>query len=182
KRAAPVGPVEALPILADMCEWFVETAIERESIRKLKESGAPPPWTDNQIMRVLYLCNPHREDDRNTRRMNANIVQPCADDPELVLKIAIARFINEIGALGEIDWRAPLNLAAIRAVLEARQARGERVFRTQAYKYPMPPEIKGMSALACLFEIVLAEMWHKREYLQPRAGDTLRALHGRLCE
>jgi hypothetical protein len=140
------------------------------------------PLTDDPILALGHFCNVRREDDRGTRWVTTNIVEPCRDDPDLFLKVAIARFINEPAALAELDWQASLDLANMLKVLEARQARGETVFRTKAYKYPMPPEIKGMSALRCLFEVVLGPMVRDRERLRPRVDDTLRTFCDRLRE
>jgi hypothetical protein len=140
------------------------------------------PLTNDPILAQGHFCNVRREDDRGTRWVAANIVEPCRDDPDLFLKVAVARFVNEPTALAEIDWQAPLDLTSMLKVLEARQTRGETVFHTQAYKYPMPPEIKGMGALRCLFEVVLGPMHRDRERLCPRVDDTLQAFSDRLRE
>ena len=52
----------------------------------------------------------------------------------------------------------PFDAAHCLAVLQARQARGEKVFRTAAYKPPTPPT-KGVSTAAFLINDVLAPMW-----------------------
>jgi hypothetical protein len=46
----------------------------------------------------------------------------------------------------------------------------------------MPPEAKGMTLLACLFEVVLPPLWANRDYLRPRRGDTLADYADRLVE
>jgi hypothetical protein len=156
-------------------------AIEREAMRIRKEGGEPWPLTKDPIFLVGFFTNVSRAFDKGTRWNVAKIVLPYRDDPDLFLKIAIARFINNIEALAEINWRAPLDLTRVYNVLKARQKRGETVFRTQAYKYPMPPELKGMDALDCLFQYVLGPMYRDREQLRPRQGDTVQAVHNRLC-
>jgi RecA-family ATPase len=72
-------------------------------------------------------------------------------------------------------------LLYVKGVLKDYQAQGGSVFRTVAYKYPMPPELRGMNALDCLFDVVLAPMQRALDELRPRAGDTLEAVHIRLC-
>jgi hypothetical protein len=47
---------------------------ERESIRKEKEIGLPPPWTDDPILAKYHFCNNHREDDRGTKERRAVVV------------------------------------------------------------------------------------------------------------
>jgi hypothetical protein len=122
---------------------------------------APPDALD-AILAAQHFCNLHRRDDRTSIWVRVNIVEPRRDDPDSFLKIAVARFTNEIAALAEIDWLRPFDLVTLHDGLKARQARGETIFRTQAYKYPMPPELKGMGALQCLFEVVLAPMARDR--------------------
>jgi DNA polymerase len=174
KPAPPAGSVEPVPldpgIVADMAAF----AIEREAVRVRKEQGQPQPWTDNKILAAGRFCNIRREDDRGTRWVTTNIVEPCRDDPDLFFKITMARCINEPAALAEIDWRVPVDLARDLALLKAREARGEKVLRPDAYKPPLPPK-KGDSTLRFLFEDVLAPMWRDRETLRPQAGETLQA-------
>lgn len=46
--------------------------LERERIRRAKESGEPKPWTDDPVFRRVYFTNVHREDDRVTRWVREN--------------------------------------------------------------------------------------------------------------
>jgi hypothetical protein len=111
KRAAPIGPVEALPIIAEMRERFVATAVERDAIRKRKESGQPWPWTANPIMRDLRLCNAHREHDYGSYCVSVKLVQPFREHPDLWFGATAVRCINEpaawieLGTLGHLTRR-----------------------------------------------------------------------------
>lgn len=46
---------------------FFATARERYHIKQRRESGLPPPWTEDQIFATWRFCNVHREDDKTTR-------------------------------------------------------------------------------------------------------------------
>jgi RecA-family ATPase len=137
-----------------------------------------------QIIETHHFTNLHAEDDRGFRETFWQVVHPCRDDPGLLLKLAIAVFTNQPEALRQIDWSRPADsgfLPYVKSVLKDYQAQGGSVFRTSAYKYPMPPELRGMNALDCLFDVVLAPMQRALDELRPRDGDTLEAVHIRLC-
>jgi hypothetical protein len=106
-----------------------------------------------QIVATHHFTNVHAENDRGSREVNRSIVQPCKDDPGLLLKIAIAVFTNQPEALKRVDWSRPIDstfLPYVKGVLREYQEQGGSIFRTIAYKYPMPPELRGMNALDCL--------------------------------
>jgi hypothetical protein len=174
-KTRSAAPAEPLALLPEMVARFVTSAIEREAIRKCKEASEPAPWTADPILAGGHFCNVHRENDRVSRWITAHVIEPNRDDPDLVLKVALARFLNEPEALARLHWPAPFNLAQIYQVLQAHWDQGGKLFRTSAYKPPMPPEVKGMGTLACLFEIVLPPIVAAHDELAPRDGDTLEA-------
>jgi hypothetical protein len=175
------GLAEPLPLDPDMVARLLAYLVEREAIRIKKEAGEPWPWTTDPILRDGSFCNIRRDDDRVSRWIMKNIIEPCRDDSDLWLKITLARCINEPDALAEIDWLVPLDLARIRGILDARQARGEVVYRTKAYKPPLPPvTFKGMGITEYLIDYVLGPLHRDREELRPRGGDTLEAFADRL--
>jgi hypothetical protein len=118
RRAAAVGPVEALPLDSEMVARVVAWTVERETIRKRKESGQPWPWTDDPILRAGAFCNVHREHDRVSRQIAAGLVQPFHNVADLWFGVALARCLNEPG-------HAVRNreLGAVRPGLSARQVR-----------------------------------------------------------
>jgi hypothetical protein len=137
-----------------------------------------------QIIDTHHFTNLHSENDRGFRETFWQIVHPCQNDPGLLLKLAIAVFTNQPEALRRIDWGRPADsefLPYVKGVLQDYQGQGGSVFRTVAYKYPMPPELRGMNALDCLFDVVLAPMQRVLDELRPRTGDTLEAVHIRPC-
>lgn len=55
-------------------EDLIYFAKERESIRKLKESGAPAPWTQDLILQIFRFCNLRRRDDRVSRWLREHVL------------------------------------------------------------------------------------------------------------
>ena len=68
-------------------DMFVGFGIERERIRKLKESGAPPPWTDDPILAKHRFCNVNVQDDRGSRAIFELVTKPHANDPGLIVAL-----------------------------------------------------------------------------------------------
>jgi hypothetical protein len=91
----------------------------------------------DRAMADLHMCNVHRRDDRGSRWIRDNILSPCGDHRDLILKIALARFVNEPDALVKIDWLKPYDPVYLRNVLGAHQAAGGSIHRN-AFKGPMP--------------------------------------------
>jgi hypothetical protein len=181
KYASAAATAEPLALDPDMVARLLAYLVEREAIRVKKEAGEPWPWTMDPILQAGSFCNVRRDDDRGSRWIMAHIIGPNRDDPELWHKLTIARCINEPDALAELAWSAPFDPQAIRATLDARQARGEVVYRTKAYKPPLPPvALKGMRITEYLIDYVLGPLWHDREELRPQDGDTLEAAADRL--
>lgn len=73
---------------------FFAYANERERIRISKESGAPKPWTKDEILLQHRFCNVFREDDKVTRWFRDNIRQPLRNDPTVLLATFAFRFFN----------------------------------------------------------------------------------------
>jgi alpha-glutamyl/putrescinyl thymine pyrophosphorylase clade 1 len=181
KRTLPAINAEPLPLEAEMVERLLAFAIERDAIRLRKEAGQPPPWTTDPILSVGAFCNVHREHDRVSRWIASNWRDPHHNDPDLWFAMTVARCINEPDALAEIGYPVPFDAEHVRTVLTTRQLRGDKVFRTDAYKPPTPPE-KSRSTVAFLVSDVLGPLWRDREQLRPRAGETLAAYSDRLRE
>jgi hypothetical protein len=159
---------------------LIAFAVEREAIRKRKEAGEPRPWTSDPILDVGHFCNVHREHDRVSRWLATTWLNPNRDDPDLWFAMTVARCINEPEALAELCYPVPFDSTVFRAKLEARQERGEKVYRTNAYKPPMPPQ--GVSITQYLVEKVLSPMWRNHQFLRPLEGKTLASFCGRLRE
>ena len=182
-KRAPISakPATPLPLDPEMVARVVAFTIEREAIRLCKEAGQAAPWTDDPILSKGYFCNVHREHDKVTRWITGNWRDPHRDDPDLWFAMTTARCINEPDALAELGYPVPFDGERTRSILEARKARGGKVFRTNAYKPPTPPD-ENDSTIRFLVEDVLGPLWRDREQLRPQASETLRAYSDRLRE
>jgi hypothetical protein len=183
RRPARVeGPPPApLPLDPEMVARLVAFVIEREAIRLRREAGQPRPWTDDPILATGHFCNIDRAHDTVTRWIWIHWRDPHHDDPDLWFALATARMVNEPAALSELNYPVPFDAEHFIRVLSARQARGDVVYRTAAYKPPLP-EQKSRSITHFLAEDVLGPLWRDREQLRPRSDETLRAYSDRLRE
>ena len=168
--------------------WF--WVRERERIRIAKDSGAPPPWTDDPILAAYRFCNVRREDDSGTMWIKVNIRERFAGHEHLWFMLCIARQINWPDTLAELiaaedAWPSgplfsPVELAT---ALDARKQRGEKIY-TGAYMIGAPPE-KGTDKQRYIAEVVLGQLWWARDRFARLFGGTvkpmLREVHARLA-
>ena len=157
--------------LAPELDHLVFWMTERETVRALKESGAPKPWTADPLLRDYRWCNVRRMDDRVSRWLFENWYGDRDDPAEQLVAAAWARLINWPEALIEIDdQRHPIEA---RRVLEARAARGEKVF-TGAY---VIPGVVGQNKVKSICALVAAIADSAGSILAHRtARDTWKAL------
>lgn len=85
-------------------ENFFVYARAREQIRLDRESGLPPPWTKDMILRRNRFCNVHREDDKTTRWFRDNVRDRLRDSPKVLLATVVFRMFNRIES-GEAIFR-----------------------------------------------------------------------------
>lgn len=141
---------------------------ERERIRRLKDSGADWPWTEDPILGLYRFCCVRREDDRVTRWIRENIREPYAKHHNLWLMLCIARQINWPDTLASLiadgawpvddDYFKPQHITE---VLNARKANGSKVY-TGAYMISAPAE-KGADKQAYIAETVIGDLWRRRD-------------------
>jgi hypothetical protein len=152
---------------------------ERESIRRKRALGLPAPWTDDRILREWSLTNVRREDDRTTRHVAVNWREPHRNDPDLFFAMTVAVFVNNIATLEELGWPVPSDPDRFLSVMKARAERGERLYGP-AYmiradkRYPTTAEYQAAQ--------VFNPLWRDREWMRPRAGETLGGYRSRLGE
>ena len=149
---------------------------EREGIRLRRASGAPPPWTDDPILREWSFCNVRREDDRGTRWIAQHWRDPHADDPDVWFPMAAARLTNWPPTLLEIRYPVPWNREHFVTTLQERAARGDKVWGDA---YTIPAGEKGVSKYDHIAG-VLDKLWTARERLRPKPGERLVDFHNRL--
>jgi hypothetical protein len=85
-----LNKVRKLPARGRLLYWIRE----REAVRLKKESGAPTPWTDDEIIRRYRFCNVRRMDDKVSRWLLTNWYEPYRDHPNMLAAVALARFVN----------------------------------------------------------------------------------------
>ena len=111
---------------------FNNYMIERHSIYERRAEGQPYPWTDDPILKEYSFCNVYRELDRVTIWIRENWREPYADHPNLPFAMAMARQINWPDTLQEIGFPEHWNPESIKAIMQGRLNRKEKVY-TGAY-------------------------------------------------
>jgi hypothetical protein len=152
---------------------------EREAIRILRATGAPPPWTDDPILREWSFCNVRRQHDRVSRWIMNNWVLPHDLDPDLWFAMVVARFVNWPDTLEELGYPVPYDPERFLAVMAARAARGATCFGPA---YNISNGGKSTPKPQHLVQQVFAPLWSPlaRNRLRPRDDDTLLTFYGRL--
>ncbi len=91
--------------IADPVRAFFDWCVERENIRIKRESGMPPPWSQDPAFQKGRFLNVFREDDPGTKAV-LRFVAPVQDSiPELVHALFFARWCNQRSTLEILDVR-----------------------------------------------------------------------------
>jgi hypothetical protein len=89
--------------LPDPVQAFFDWCIERETIRRKREAGEPPPWTEDPVFQRGRFLNVFREDDRGTKavlRFAGPVKDSCSD---LIHALFFARWCNRDTTLDKLD-------------------------------------------------------------------------------
>lgn len=81
---------------------------ERESVRKKKEAGLPPPWSGDPIFQTYRFCNIRRRDDRVSRWLIQNVLTETnlvVDTRQFIMFAAFCRWCNWPPVIAEIIKR-----------------------------------------------------------------------------
>ena len=118
-------------------ERFFAFVVKREQLRLRKESGAPWPWSDDEILNTYKFTNVKREHDRTTRWMRKNWTGPNASRPcgEIIYNCALFRYFGTTEFAAAVRWQHKHDPDNLIAVAERQRSIGERVF-TGAYIIP----------------------------------------------
>src|SRR5262249_55290761 len=138
----------------------------------------PWPWTDDPILRDGKFCHVERERDRTTRWITEHWRNPHADDPDLIVALAIARRINHVPTLSELGYPLPWS-HEIGERLIARRERGDACSDQTAYRTlaGCPPRMLLVEGFA---HVLFPALWASREFLRPHSDDICQAVHARL--
>jgi hypothetical protein len=161
------------PVLDRLLYWIVE----REAIRKKKESGAPRPWTSDPILQSYRFCNVRREDDHVTKWFADNWRTKWADHEDLWFASVVARLFNKEETLGPIESHTlPFTVDGMRGVLNILK-RTEKIFNPA---YIVSTNGHAMDKVTYLMERVLTPLWKAREFVRPTINDNLASVHERM--
>lgn len=151
-------------------------ARERENIRLKKESGQPPPWSDDVIFRQYRFCNVHREDDKVTRWIAQHWRNPNKHDPDLWFAMVIARHLNLPDSLAQLGYPIPWKPKKFLGVVRGRRGIGMPAFNA-AYMIRASNTEKFEDKAEYLVERVFNPLWKQRKKLRPVKGMTLEQYH-----
>ena len=108
----------------DPVQSFFNFCKEREKIRLARESGNPPPWSDDEIFQKGRFLNVFREDDRGSRAI-LRFSKGLEDDLELLIQsLFFARWCNRQETL---DKLSPENLSNPNNLVEETASQGNWV-------------------------------------------------------
>ena len=89
-------------LLDDPVSAFFKFCRERENIRVKRESGSPPPWTEDPIFKRGRFLNVFREDDRGSKAI-INFVNELKNNlPYLVQALFFSRWCNRQQTLDQL--------------------------------------------------------------------------------
>lgn len=100
---------------------------ERERVRKLKEVGAPKPWSADPVFQETYFCNVNREDDKVTKWIR-NFYSPHVKDRMFLYNIVLSRFLNSIQTLNALGYRHEHDPEFISSLLHFRANAGNKIW------------------------------------------------------
>lgn len=103
---------------------------EREAIRRKKESGKPPPWTDNPLMAGTRWCCVRRMDDKVSRWLMENYYRKDMAIKQAVLAATMARLINRPETLIKLCPKGfgRFNQTHFSTILANMRSSGEQIF------------------------------------------------------
>lgn len=166
-----------LSILPKEYEKLYALVKERHNVTLKRAAGLPKPWTTDIILQTYRFPNMFRELDKVTKWIADNWRIPNATEPDVWFAMAVARFCNWPESLAEIGYPVPWVPGRYIDALEARKARGDKVF-TGAYVLAAGGE--GGSKIRYIAEKVLSNMWTRRNDLRPTPRDTLASFYERI--
>jgi hypothetical protein len=164
---------DSVSLLAPLIYW----TCERERVRKRREAGESPPWSEDELFQRFRFCNANVQDDHVSRVIYDRVAQPYADHPGLIVALTVCRFTNDPSVIETArDCLVPFDAPRFLDIMTERAARGEPLER-RAYMIPggVKGEIKAVSLTRDLFTPLAAA-----EHVRPKPGDTCETVFERL--
>ncbi len=145
----------------DMQTQLLSFMEARHTIYMRRAVGAPPPWTEDEILRTYRFCNVYRELDSVTQWIANNWRNSNQDDPNLWFAMCVARLFNLPQTLAEIKYPGrKWNPERVRRVLKERRERGDNVFNAA---YIVSTNGRAMDKIDYVIDCVLNPMWEQRK-------------------
>lgn len=145
----------------------VTFAVEREKIRIAKEDkNKPAPWTKSLVLRDFRFTNYKRGDDKVTRWIVENLLEPEQDDPNVWFYSVISRIFNRIDTLKVLKDEGCMSLkkwnpSKMKKILRKLKDSGESLFGN-AYLVSAPGSGKGNKA-DFLIDNLFSAAWDNRK-------------------
>lgn len=173
--AAPLVPLDAGMMIN--LERFV---VERERIYLRRRAGEPRHrWTTDPILASGHFCNVYRENDRVSVWISTNWRTPNAASPDLWFAMLLGRLINQTETLGALGYPHEWRPDEFKAKLTSLRSTTDAVFGN-AYLV-IGSSCTGKRKEDWVADSILTPAWQRREEMRPTAGETLAAVHARLC-
>ena len=128
---------------------------EREVIRIARENTHPAPWTDDPVLSKYKFTNIRRIDDRVSKWILNNVIEPNSERKDLWFVLLISRFINWPPTLQHLIHDTVLfrpakefDPEAFSMSVEAYKDAGKKVYSGAYMVYPTKMEPGGVKSLA----------------------------------
>ena len=108
--------------IPDPVTSFFDFCIEREKIRKRRESGLPQPWTNDPIFRQARFLNVFREDDRGSKSILRFAKDLNEDFITLIQALFFARWCNKQETLDDISTNILSNPKKLRNLIQSNES------------------------------------------------------------
>jgi hypothetical protein len=176
-----------MDITEENIKRFFDFANERHAIYLRRQRGEDWPWTSNPILRDYFFTNVYRTLDKGTQWLTTNIIEPHANERELLLfNILVYRCHNRISTAERLGWIS--NYDAEEALLyetwmQTLADMGVHIF-TGAYMVTGSVRENGVcpkSKVHQMFGITFPYVWNHIEDLMPWPGSTLEEAFKRLA-
>ena len=108
--------------IPDPVTSFFDFCIEREKIRKRRDSGLPQPWTKDPIFRQARFLNVFREDDRGSKSILRFAKDLNEDFITLIQALFFARWCNKQETLDDISTNILSNPKKLRNLIQSNES------------------------------------------------------------
>lgn len=136
--------------------YFIE---QREQARINKERGYAKPWCTDPIVQNYRFCNINRQDDKVTKALQTfYFYNPNMSLETLWFNLVLGRMFNNPDCLMELGYIVQWDADWFKAVLDERQARGDKLFNAA---YMIHAKTQGIPKHHYLANDVFTPMWEQ---------------------